>query len=101
MPSLGLLTVKARHIFLIFSALLLMPSDLIVNENNDIVEVRANTLAKLADETKTIETKKWVVAFTVIVAVVTIVPIIPIALAFLAGAVINNRKRSNQNGKKN
>jgi len=72
--------------------------DLIVNESNDIVEVRANTIQRLTDETKTIETKKWVVAFTVIIAVITVVPIIPIALAFLAGAVINNRKRSNRNG---
>jgi len=74
-----------------------MSNNIIVNEDRDIVEVRANTIARLTDETKTIETKKWVVAFTVIIAVITIVPIIPIALAFLAGAVINNRKR-NKNG---
>ena len=72
-----------------------MTNDLIVNEEGAITEVRANTVQKLADETRKVESKKWVVAFTVIIAVVTIVPIIPIALAFLAGAVINNRKRSN------
>ncbi len=72
-----------------------MTKDLIVNKEGAITEVRANELARLADETRKVESKKWVVAFTVIIAVVTIVPIIPIALAFLAGAVINNRKRSN------
>jgi len=72
-----------------------MTNDLIVNKEGAITEVRANKLARLADETRKVESKKWVVAFTVIIAVVTIVPIIPIALAFLAGAVINNRKRSN------
>ena len=72
-----------------------MTKDLIVNEEGAITEVRANAVQKLADETRKVESKKWVVAFTVIIAVVTIVPIIPIALAFLAGAVINNRKRSN------
>ena len=75
-----------------------MSNDLIVNKDRDIVEVRANSVARLTDETKTVETRKWIVAFTVIIAVITVVPIIPIALAFLAGAVINNRKRSNQNG---
>jgi len=72
-----------------------MTKDLIVNQEGAITEVRANAVQKLADETRKVESKKWVVAFTVIIAVVTIVPIIPIALAFLAGAVINNRKRSN------
>tara|TARA_R100000808_G_scaffold9789_1_gene26559 strand:- start:240 stop:458 length:219 start_codon:yes stop_codon:yes gene_type:complete len=72
-----------------------MTNDLIVNKEGAITEVRANAVQKLADETRKVESKKWVVAFTVIIAVVTIVPIIPIALAFLAGAVINNRKRSN------
>ena len=72
-----------------------MTKDLIVNKEGAITEVRANAVQKLADETRKVESKKWVVAFTVIIAVVTIVPIIPIALAFLAGAVINNRKRSN------
>ena len=72
-----------------------MTKDLIVNKEGAITEVRAYKLARLADETRKVESKKWVVAFTVIIAVVTIVPIIPIALAFLAGAVINNRKRSN------
>ncbi len=75
--------------------LLTMTNDLIVNKEGAITEVRANAVQKLADETRKVESKKWVVAFTVIIAVVTIVPIIPIALAFLAGAVINNRKRSN------
>ena len=75
-----------------------MSNDIIVNKDKDIVEVRANTVSRLTDETKTVETRKWVVAFTVIIAVVTIVPIIPIALAFLAGAVINNRSKRNQNG---
>ena len=72
-----------------------MTKDLIVNQEGAITEVRANAVQKLADETRKVESKKWVVAFTVIIGVVTIVPIIPIALAFLAGAVINNRKRSN------
>ncbi len=72
-----------------------MTKDLIINKEGAITEVRANAVQKLADETRKVESKKWVVAFTVIIAVVTIVPIIPIALAFLAGAVINNRKRSN------
>ena len=74
-----------------------MSNDIIVNKDRDIVEVRANTVARLADETKTIENRKWVVAFTVIIAVITIVPIIPIALAFLAGAIINNIKKDKSN----